>query len=208
MLVSTMQSYAGQICCLFAELSQGQLTHPLEPAVQSCPDDSRIHGHTDAPQWAQNCGPKVTQISAELSLNYGSAWGELQPTPHFLHRQWRMLLVKQPRPNSSFPLILPDAALQNFNSIGAPTSNLLFLAIFFSFFLPTLLSGGPEEQDFWGYKSQFGWELLGAAKAVLIWWYISDLQIDICILKICLWNFCNSKMGTGPKCLVRHDNYS
>lgn len=131
MLVSTMQSYAGQICCLFAELSQGQLTHPLEPAVQSCPDDSRIHGHTDAPQWAQNCGPKVTQISAELSLNYGSAWGELQPTPHFLHRQWRMLLVKQPRPNSSFPLILPDAALQNFNSIGAPTSNLLFLAIFF-----------------------------------------------------------------------------
>ena len=139
MLVSTMQSYAGQICCLFAELSQGQLTHPLEPAVQSCPDDSRIHGHTDAPQWAQNCGPKVTQISAELSLNYGSAWGELQPTPHFLHRQWRMLLVKQPRPNSSFPLILPDAALQNFNSIGAPTSNLLFLAIFFSFQISTSL---------------------------------------------------------------------
>ena len=41
-------------------------------------------------------------------------------------------------------------------------------------------------------------------------WYgdISNLQIDICILKICLWNFCNSKMGMGPKCLVRHDNYS
>lgn len=137
------------ICCLFAELSQGQLTHPLEPAVQSCPDDSRIHGHTDAPQWAQNCGPKVTQISAELSLNYGSAWGELQPTPHFLHRQWRMLLVKQPRPNSSFPLILPDAALQNFNSIEAPTSNLLFLAIFFPsscplFFLVALRSRTSE----------------------------------------------------------------
>lgn len=157
-----------------------------------------------ASRWAQNHGPRIAQLSGWFSQDHrennedqrripytdssGSVWPERlagqTTTAKLLILVWSLLM---PLHRISKPLERKPAIF-SFYSLSSSCPLLLVLGAGLLRLCKPLWVGMTE---------------VGGRQ-----WSISNLQTDLCILKICLWNFRNSKMGMEPKCLVRHDNYS